>query len=177
MRLESTQNKSEEIDLDNIFRRYYRPLCLYALHYLHVAEDAEDVVQDCLTEFLERSENIHLVSDAKSYLYMMVRNRCFLVLKKENIIDRSRSISEFEETLYDTEYIEQSFIEARMWTAIDSLSDRCREAFLLCKRDGLRYEEVADRLGISVNTVKNQISKAIKTIKGKCRKIYFFFFG
>lgn len=98
-------------------------------------------------------------------------------LKKESLIDRNRFISEFEETFIDTEYKEQSFMEARMWTAIDSLSDRCREAFLLCKRDGLKYEEAADKLGISVNTVKNQISKALKTIKGECLKIYFFFFG
>lgn len=107
----------------------------------------------------------------------MVRNRCFLVLKKESLIDRNRFISEFEETLIDTEYKEQSFMEARMWTAIDSLSDRCREVFLLCKRDGLKYEEAADKLGISVNTVKNQISKALKVIKGESLKIYFFFFG
>lgn len=175
--IKSESSKLREIDIDNIFRKYYRPLCLYALHYLYITEDAEDVVQDCLIEFLERSANGCLVSDVKSYLFMMVRNRCFLVLKKENIIDRNRFISEFEETLTDTEYKEQSFMEARMWTAIDSLPDRCREAFLLCKRDGLKYEEVADRLGISVNTVKNQISKALKSIKGECRKIYFFFFG
>lgn len=175
--IKSESTKFEKIDIDSIYRKYYRLLCLYALHYLHIAEDAEDVVQDCLTDFLERSEKGCFVSDIKSYLFMMVRNRCFLILKKENMIDRNRFISEFEEILTDTEYKEQSFMEARMWTAIDSLSDRCREAFLLCKRDGLKYEEVADQLGISVNTVKNQISKALKTIKGECRKIYFFFFG
>jgi RNA polymerase sigma-70 factor (ECF subfamily) len=68
-------------------------------------------------------------------------------------------------------------MEARMWTAIDSLPERRRETFLLCKRDGLKYEEIADRLGISVNTVKNQVSKALKTIKDGSWEIYFFFFG
>lgn len=68
--IKSESTKFERIDLDSIFRRYYRPLCLYALHYLHIAEDAEDVVQDCLTEFLERSEKGYLVSDVKSYLYI-----------------------------------------------------------------------------------------------------------
>ena len=68
--IKSESTKFERIDLDSIFRRYYRPLCLYALHYLHIAEDAEDVVKDCLTEFLERSEKGYLVSDVKSYLYI-----------------------------------------------------------------------------------------------------------
>lgn len=173
----SEPTEYKKIDLDDIFRRYYRPLCLYALHYLHRTENVEDVVQECLTECLERSEKGHLISDAKSYLYRMVRNRCFLILKKESMIDRNRLISEFEETLPDIEYEELSFMEARMWTAIDSLPERRRETFLLCKRDGLKYEEIADRLGISVNTVKNQVSKALKTIKDGSWEIYFFFFG
>ena len=70
--IKSESIKFEKIDIDSIFRKYYRPLCLYALHYLHIAEDAEDIVQDCLTEFLELSEKGRFVSDVKSYLFMMV---------------------------------------------------------------------------------------------------------
>ena len=60
--IKSESTKFEKIDIDSIFRKYYRPLCLYALHYLHIAEDAEDIVQDCLTEFLELSEKGRFVS-------------------------------------------------------------------------------------------------------------------
>lgn len=93
------------------------------------------------------------------------------------MIDRNRFISEFEEILTDTEYKEQSFMEARMWTAIDLLSDRCREAFLLCKRDGLKYEEVADQLGISVNTVKTKSARLLRLSKVSAGKFIFSFSG
>ena len=61
----------QEIDL--IFQQYYRPLCLYATHYLHDIDEAEDVVQDCFVKLISRSimpENI------KAFLYISVRNAC-----------------------------------------------------------------------------------------------------
>ena len=88
------------------------------------------------------------------------------------------------DSLYDTYGIiddddaqERSQIEARLWTAIDSLPEKCREVFLMSKRDGLKYEEIATELGISENTVRNQISKALKVLKDGAIKIFMFFFG
>jgi RNA polymerase sigma-70 factor (ECF subfamily) len=74
----------------------------------------------------------------------------------------------------DDDAQERSRIEANLWTAIDSLPEKCREVFLMSKRDGLKYEEIAEELGLSVNTVRNQISKALNTLKNGARKIYSF---
>ena len=76
----------------------------------------------------------------------------------------------------DDDAQERSQTEARLWTAIDSLPEKCREIFILSKRDGLKYEEIADELGLSVNTVRNQISKALKLIKDGAVKIFTFLF-
>ena len=92
-------------DADEIFRRYYRPLCLYALHYLRSTEDAEDVVQDCLTDFLERSLLAERPENVKSYLYIMVRNRCLDTLRRDSHIDRSLSAEEFDESIAESEYM------------------------------------------------------------------------
>lgn len=166
-----------KINVDEIFRLYYRPLCLYALHYLRSTENAEDVVQDCITDFLERTDRGMEVAEVKPYLFMMVRNRSLDSLKSATYIDTSHTAEEFEDIIDESDYEEAAFIEARLWTAIDSLPERCREVFLLCKRDGLKYEEIAEELGISINTVKNQVSKALQTLKDGCHKIYMFFFG
>lgn len=170
-------HKSYLKNMDDAFHQYYRPLCLYALHYLNDSEDAEDTVQDCFAELWERMNNGRLVSDLKSYLYSMTRNRCIDRLKEDSIIDSTITPMDLTDEISDEECEERSFIEARLWTAIDSLPERCREALLLCKRDGLKYEEIAKRQGISVNTVKNQVSKALKTLKEGGRKIYMFCFG
>ena len=51
------------------------------------------------------------------------------------------------------------------------------EVFIMSKRDGLKYEEIAEELGLSVNTVRNQISKALKVLKEGVHKLYTFFFA
>lgn len=163
--------------MDDAFRLYYRPLCLYALHYLNDPEDAEDTVQDCFAALWERMNNGRIVSDLRAYLYSMTRNHCIDRLKKDSAIDSNVTPTDLADEISDEECEERSFIEARLWTAIDSLPERCREALLLSKRDGLKYEEIAKRQGVSVNTVKNQISKALKALKEGGRKIYMFFFG
>lgn len=159
------------------FLQYYRPLCLFALHYLKDIDDAEDAVQDCFMELWKRKEKGFEVSGLKSYLYSMVRNRCIDILKKDSLIDGNVQPSDLEETLSDEECEEWSYDEACLWTAIESLPEKCKEVFLLAKRDGMKYEEIAVRLHISVNTVKNQVSKALKTLKEGVRKVYLFFFG
>ena len=138
------------------FLQYYRPLCLFALHYLKDIDDAEDAVQDCFMELWKRKEKGFEVSGLKSYLYSMVRNRCIDILKKDSLIDGNVQPSDLEEILSDEECEEWSYEEAR---------------------DGMKYEEIAVRLHISVNTVKNQMSKALKTLKESVRKVYLFFFG
>ena len=51
------------------------------------------------------------------------------------------------------------------------------EVFIMSKRDGLKYEEIAEELGLSVNTVSNQISNALKVLKEGVHKLYTFFFA
>ena len=69
------------------------------------------------------------------------------------------------EDLPDEEIVDRSFVWARLWTAIDRLPAKRREILLLSKRDGLSYSEIAARMGISENTVHNQLSKALQTLR------------
>ena len=103
------------------------------MHYLHDMDLVEDVVQDCFVEFWERMNAEKTVSSVKSYLYMMVRNRCLDTLKKDNQIDYNSLPSDLENIIQDEEAEERSLIEARLWTAIDSLPEKCREVFLLLR--------------------------------------------
>ena len=155
-------NKSA-IDIDKIFKCYYRPLCLYALHYVHNTDISEDIVQDSFFSLWERINSVE-IENVKAYLYKTVRNRSLDYLKENSIYETNLSPFDLEDILTDEEAEERSLAEARMWTIIDTLSERCREVFLLNKRDGMKYKEIADRLHISVNTVDNHISKALRLI-------------
>jgi RNA polymerase sigma-70 factor (ECF subfamily) len=105
---------------------------------------------------------------------LSVRNRCLDSLRKKGIQTESLNPYDTYGIIDDDDAQERSRIEANLWTAIDSLPEKCREVFLMSKRDGLKYEEIAEELGLSVNTVRNQISKALNTLKNGARKIYSF---
>ena len=97
-------------------------------------------------ELWKRKEKGFEVSGLKSYLYSKVRNRCIDILKKDSLIDGNVQPSDLEEILSDEECEEWSYDEARLWTAIEALPEKCKEVFLLAKRDGMKYEEIAVRL-------------------------------
>ena len=116
--------------LESEFRTYYRPLCLYALHYLGDTNAAEDVVQESFTALWQQEKAIQSV---KAWLYAAVRNRCIDVLRRAGKteplpVDLDGSIS-------DDEAAERSTLEARLWTAVDSLPEMRRKCLLLAKRD------------------------------------------
>ena len=166
----------KEIEL--VFQQYYRPLCLYALHYLHDLDGAEDVVQDCFVRLLEtnRLDSLEIHSSdkplltspqLKSFLYTSVRNACIDKLRRKNPILQDVSPSDLQGTISDEQAVDSSSREALLWTAIEQLPERCREIFLMSKRDGLTYREIAEELGLSEKTVEHQISKALKILRGR----------
>ena len=167
----------KEINFNDLFRYNYRPLCLYALHYIQDVDLAEDIVQESYTALWEKLQDGAQVLNRKSYLYMMVRNRCLDHIRKKTIPTESLKPYDTYGIIEDDDAQERSQTEARIWTAIDNLPEKWREVVIMSKRDGLKYEEIAEELGLSVNTVRNQISKALKILKEGIHKVYMFFFA
>ena len=165
------------INFDDLFRYNFRPLCLYALHYLQDVDLSEDIVQESYAALWEKLQEGAHILNRKSYLYMMVRNRCLDHLRKKGIPIESLKPYDTYGIIDDDDAQERSQTEARLWTAIDSLPEKCREVFILSKRDGLKYEEISEELNLSVNTVRYQISKALKVLKEGVHKLYTFFFA
>ena len=168
---ENTANTAQ-INIEDLFRLNYRPLCMYALHYLQDTALVEDVVQECFTTLWEKIGEGVPIANRRAYLYMTVRNRCLDQLRRKGIPTESLKPYDTYGIIDDDDAEERSHIEAKLWTAIDSLPEKCRQVFLMSKRDGLKYEEIAQELGLSVNTVRNQISKALNVLKNGAIKIY-----
>lgn len=151
--------KGHDYDMETLFRQHFRPLCLYALHYLEDADDAEDVVQECFLSLWQSKPD-----NPKPWLYTAVRNRC---------IDRLRSHRSFDsfpedlaEELSFDEIVSRSEREARLWSAVEALPEQRRRCLIMAKRDNMSYSEIASELGLSENTVRNNISRALKTLRG-----------
>ncbi|MDR1624124.1 MAG: RNA polymerase sigma-70 factor [Tannerellaceae bacterium] len=163
-------------EFERSFKELYRPLCLFALRFVSQADDAEDVVQQTFADLWDKHTGMNRILNLKAYLFRSVRNRSLSVLAKAGEIPLEDAFPDaedrsLEESMYDAER------NARLWNEIDRLPPGRKKIFLLSKRDGLTYREIADELNLSVKTVESQIGKALKTLRETAVRIYTFFFG
>lgn len=108
------------LSIETAFQEYYRPLCLYAMHYLCGDVDtAEDVVQECFVRLWQREAN-----NDKAFLYTAVRNACIDRLRRNDPFCHEVEPQDLEGTITDEEAQDRSVLEARLWKAIDSLPHR-----------------------------------------------------
>lgn len=164
-------------EFEQSFRELYRPLCLFALRFTECIDDAEDIVQQAFADVWDKNSNNIVISNLKSYMYQAVRNRSLsLVTQSPEVIQTTDFLPDMEDTS-EEELIYSSERNARLWAAIDELPPERKKIFLLSKRDGLKYQEIAEELDLSVKTVENQMGKALKSLREMATRIYTFFFG
>lgn len=157
------------------FHSFYKPLCLHALHYMHDVNDAEDIVQEVFTNFWDKTREVE-ISAVKTYLYTAVRNNCLTKIrdtKPTTPIDQGF----MDETLTAEEQQERAEMESRVWLMIDELPERRREVFLMAKRDGMRYKDIAEQTGLTVKTIENHVLRAMQSLRKKDKTAFLFFFA
>ncbi len=155
---------SDKKAFELIFRLYYQPLKQFASKILNDTELAEDIVQEVFVQFWETRTNMSIVS-LKSYLYTIVKNKCLNQLRHLKV----RKIHH-EEIIYTTEKFfdndeKDSSLKIKLLTSIDKLPAQCKKIFIMSRMHRLKHKEIAEELGISVKTVKNQVGKALKLLR------------
>ena len=163
-------------EFEQQFKQLYRPLCLFALRYTDQEEDVEDIVQQAFADVWEKRQAGEPILHLKSYLYQTVKNRTLSLLESVGLHPKTDQIPELADTS-DEERVRQAEQDDRLWRAIDRLPPMRKQILLLAKRDGLKQQEIADLLQISIKTVEAQLNKAIKTLKETVVRIYLFFFS
>lgn len=140
----------------------------HAFHLLHTGELAEEMVQEVFFKIWRMELGLLEINNLDAYLKTMTRNRCLnmirrLVLdgKADKIITQNyvEQHNETEEAiiLKDTRHL--------INRALDLLPPQQKEVYRLCHMEGLKYEEVANKLNISVNTVQTHMSRALKSLR------------
>lgn len=162
-----------------LYLTYYPKLVRFAKAFVILEEDAENITQDVFTDLWEKRDSIDHVENINAYLFRLVKNKCLDHLKhkifEQKYADSIQTSFEIELSLkmqsldrFDSYYIaEGKEMEALIRTAINSLPERCREIFLLSRLEKLKYREISERLGISVNTVECQMGIALKKLRIK----------
>jgi RNA polymerase sigma-70 factor, ECF subfamily len=158
--------KVDEQYMEVLFRDHYKGLCLFARQYIYDNEKVEDIVQDVFLNIWEKGELIASDSQVKGYLYTSVKNRCLNYIRDNKKFADNVEVARIENTDTSSK-IEYRELEQLIKTTIESLPEKCREVFEMSRFKEMKYQEIADALGISVKTVEAQMSKALKVLREK----------
>jgi len=151
-----------------LYNQYHQPLYHYVLRFVKSPALAEDVLQDVFLKIWEIRSRIDPELSFKAYLYRISRNSVFKLLKKiavdENL--RTQVLKQFSQSVADADLkvLWQQY-EALLQAAINRLPPQRQKVFKLCREEGKSYEQVAEELGISRNTVKEHMVLAMKLIR------------
>jgi RNA polymerase sigma-70 factor, ECF subfamily len=151
-----------------LFRSHFTGLCYFAQKYVKDFESAKEIVQDAFISMWEKRETIDMDRPVKSYLAMVIHNKCTNYLRDNRKFDQY--ILDIENLLDIPEYESSDTLVAdelkiKIDTAIGELPEKCREIFVLNRYENLKYQEIADKLQISVKTVETQMSKALQHMR------------
>lgn len=155
---------------EKIFREYYKQLHGFAYTYVKNREQAEDIVQTIFFRIWANKEDWDPPGKVKHYLFTAVRNEALNVIRQIQVeADAGEEIADVVRDLNNRSYPEDDpdleIIKDAIRKEIDRLPPRCQEIYLLNRRSGLTYTEIADYLGISINTVGTQMGRALKILR------------
>lgn len=169
----------DQIEFRKIFNIYYKLIYHYSLRFLKQHEDTEELVQEAFILLYLNREKIEDAAAVYPYLFTITKRLVISSFRKK-IIESKFEVhlqNIWKEENYDTEESlasrELSYFLDR---AIASLPEKQKEVYAMNKLEGLSYQEIADKIGISKNTVKNHLITASKTVKLIMRGIYLIFF-
>lgn len=160
--------QGQESAFEQMFRTYYERLCRYADTLLKDADEAEEMVQTVFLTIWEKRAELEITLSLKAYLYRAVHNHCLNRIKHFSVRETHREYSlYFQADGYDsvTEAIQANELEERIERAVSKLPEQCQVVFRMSRFDEMKYQEIADQLGLSVKTIENQIGKALRIMR------------
>ena len=163
--------KAEQAAFLEIYQRYWSSLYRYAYNVINNHQVCEDIIQEIFLDLWSRKNEV-LIANLKAYLYKSVKFQIFKYLRHNEVEKKHLSLLNKVQFVNQTEdYINLEDLEKMLDKSISKLPAKCREIFYLSRFEQKSYQEIADKLNISTQTVKNQVSKALKFIRGSINSL------
>jgi RNA polymerase sigma-70 factor (ECF subfamily) len=157
----------DEEAFQTLFLKYYSAMCRFANQLLNDRELAEEIAQDMFVKIWEKRAFLNIETSVKHYFFRSVRNHCLNHIQHEKI--KKQYANKIMEAAHQEINTEQYYLEIdlvkRIEKSIASLPPKRMEIFRLSREQGLKYKEIADKLGISVKTVEAQMGLALKYLR------------
>jgi len=158
---------------DDLFNKYSPRLYNFSVKYLKSAEEAEEVVQEVFLYIWDKRDGLKPDNSFNAYIFTIAYNiikKYFIKKSKDNAFkdDLIYSVLQQENSL--DKVIDYKFLLEKVELIINALPARRKEIFIKRKYDGFSVKQIADELGISPNTVENQLASAQKQILNELQK-------
>ncbi len=152
---------------NQIFRQFYPPLVRFCIRFVADADLAAEIVQDLFVKVWSNREKLSFNTSFESYMLTSVRNSAITYINKERSHAEAhlRVYTEESDTVDPSETLQSNNLEESYRQVLKKMPEKRREVFLASRFEGLKYSEIAEKLGISQKTVEAQMSAAIKQLR------------
>lgn len=153
---------------EQIFKNHYNDLARFCFSLVRDETVAEEITQEVFIYLWEKKEQIEISSSLKSYLYSAIKNKSINYIKYD--LPKQRILMDLSDTFISSSHDYQEpgevkRLKKKIQWAINQLPEKCKQIFLLSRYGGLTYQEIAEELDLSVKTVENQMSIALKKLR------------
>ena len=153
-----------------LFKSHFKGLTHFAQKYVKDFDTAKEIVQDSFISLWEKRDTIDPAKQVKSYLTTIIYNKSLNYLRDNKKFNKD--ILTFEGLYPFADHdkgdkLVADEIEKKIKLSIDELPEKCKEIFVMNRYEHLKYQQIADKLGISIKTVEAQMSKALQHMREK----------
>ncbi len=156
---------------EEIFRRYYSPLCWYAASITGTMESAEEIVEELFYVLWKNRAELQVFQSVKSYLYRSVRNEAVQYCEHQEVKERYRtSVLAGDKPGYSSDphrQMEYKELQALVQHTLQTLPQRRQQIFKMHRMKGMKYAEIATSLSLSVKTVEAEMTKTLRALRNE----------
>jgi len=150
-----------------IYVQYSKPLYIYLLHKLKYPDLCNDILQDIFVTIWEKREQLKIETSIKAYLYQSARFK--IIDKYRQEVKYHKYLAELASYIIDpatiTDRIDQRSQLQQIQNAVNNMPAKMREIFILSRFEHQTTRDIASKTNLSPQTVKNQISKALRILR------------
>lgn len=159
---------------DDLFRSHYKYLVTIAYGYTKDYNKSKDLAQEVFLDIWKRREKIEIKTSLRGFLRRAVINQALSANKKNKHDSEISNEAMHVSTDADAHRnVEMNELNQKIQSIVESMPDRCREIFKLSRFENLSHKEISAKLNISVKTIENQITKALKMLRKGLKEDHF----
>ncbi len=158
----------DKLEFETLFRSSYVSLVCYAKRILRDHDTAEEIVQELFFRLWQDREKLNIESSLNGYLFRSVHNRALHHIEHQQVVSRhAGEVAAGTELSSEpvTEAIYYSELQTKIAGVLERLPGRCRTIFRMSRFEGLKYNEIAEKLAVNVKTVEADMGKALREFR------------